>query len=240
MKRVLICVDVQNDFADPSGRLYCAGGELVPGAINHLIEKVQFDCLVLTQDFHTANHMSFSNDIPFQVRQVNNERGYCSQTFWPSHCVQGTEGVEFCDTLDTDKFHIVIRKGTDPLVDSYSAFFSNKMIQTDGSEKMWPTGLHRIVKDWILDWGKTEDIELYFVGLATDVCVKYSIMDFLDFSKEHTDLLRAVTGREGNIVFPILVTNCCVGVTEEGHNKAIEELTELGVRCVGEDWIENV
>jgi nicotinamidase/pyrazinamidase len=118
--------------------------------------------VVLTQDWHPANHASFAANhqgaAPFSLAQMP----YGPQVLWPTHCVQGTKGAEFHPSLRTDPAHLVIRKGFRAGIDSYSAFFEN--------DKTTATGLH----GYLQDRGARK---LTLVGLATDYCVAYSALD---------------------------------------------------------------
>jgi nicotinamidase/pyrazinamidase len=155
----LIVIDVQNDFC-PGGALAVTGGDEIIARINALM--AEFSCVVLTQDWHPANHASFAANhqgaAPFSLAQMP----YGPQVLWPTHCVQGTQGAEFHPNLRTDPAHLVIRKGFRAGIDSYSAFFEN--------DKTTATGLH----GYLQDRGARK---LTLVGLATDYCVAYSALD---------------------------------------------------------------
>ena len=155
----LIVIDVQNDFC-PGGALAVTGGDEIIARINALM--AEFSCVVLTQDWHPANHASFAANhqgaAPFSLAQMP----YGPQVLWPTHCVQGTQGAEFHPNLRTDPAQLVIRKGFRAGIDSYSAFFEN--------DKTTATGLH----GYLQDRGARK---LTLVGLATDYCVAYSALD---------------------------------------------------------------
>lgn len=173
----LIVVDMQNDFC-PGGRLAVAGGDgIVPG-INDLMRD--FATVVLTQDWHPAGHSSFASSHPGAAPFTTTEMPYGMQTLWPDHCLQGTEGAAFHPGLATDPAALVIRKGMNPAIDSYSAFFEN--------DRTTPTGLEGFLR--------TRGISaLTLVGLATDYCVAYSALDAarLGFAVTvRTDLCRAI------------------------------------------------
>ena len=159
MKTALLVIDVQNDFC-PAGALEVAGGNEIISDINQEMKK--YDCVVLTQDWHPKGHSSFAinheGKNPLDVVKMP----YGDQVLWPEHCIQGSKGAEFHFKLDTDRASAVIRKGSNPLIDSYSAFFEN--------DRRTPTGLD--------GYFKTLGIEkIYLVGLATDFCVNYSAQD---------------------------------------------------------------
>jgi nicotinamidase/pyrazinamidase len=122
----------------------------------------EFSCVVLTQDWHPANHASFAANHPGAAPFSLTQMPYGPQVLWPSHCVQGTKGAEFHPNLHTDPAQLVIRKGFRAGIDSYSAFFEN--------DKTTATGLH----GYLQDRGARK---LTLVGLATDYCVAYSALD---------------------------------------------------------------
>ena len=159
MKTALLVIDLQNDFC-PAGALEVAGGNEIVSDINQEMKK--YDCVVLTQDWHPKGHSSFATshegENPLDVVKMP----YGDQILWPEHCIQGSKGAEFHSKLDTDRASAVIRKGSNPLIDSYSAFFEN--------DRKTATGLD--------GYFKTLGIEkIYLVGLATDFCVNYSAQD---------------------------------------------------------------
>lgn len=157
--KALIIIDVQNDFM-PGGPLAVPGGDRIVPVINNIQSK--FDLVIATQDWHPVAHKSFASNHsgkkPFDVIDLNG----ILQTLWPDHCVQGSDGAAFHRELNTDKFSAIFRKGMDPEVDSYSGFYDN-------NHKL-ATGLAGYLKEK----GATE---LYFCGLAADICVYYSILD---------------------------------------------------------------
>jgi nicotinamidase/pyrazinamidase len=156
---VLLVVDVQNDFCSGGG-LAIADGDAVVPVINRLGQR--FAHVVLTQDWHPANHQSFASrhpgTQPFQTIEV----AYGTQVLWPDHCVQGTPGAEFHADLDLPHAELVIRKGFRADIDSYSAFREN--------DKTTLTGL----AGYLRERGLTR---IFAVGLAYDVCVRYSAED---------------------------------------------------------------
>ena len=159
MKKALLVIDVQNDFC-PAGALQVAGGnEIIPG-INQ--EMTKYDYIILTQDWHPKGHSSFATSHdggkPLDVIKMP----YGDQVLWPDHCVQGSHGAEFHSELNTARANAVIRKGSNPLIDSYSAFFEN--------DRKTPTGLHGYFRS-------LEIKKINLVGLATDFCVNYSAQD---------------------------------------------------------------
>jgi len=159
MTDALIVIDVQNDFC-PGGALAVAGGDEIINQINGLM--ADFAVVVLTQDWHPADHMSFAANHPGATPFSLATMPYGPQVLWPTHCVQGTTGAEFHPALRTDPAQLVVRKGFRPEIDSYSAFFEN--------DHTTPTGL----EGYLRSRGVTA---VTLVGLATDYCVAYSAID---------------------------------------------------------------
>lgn len=155
----LIVIDVQNDFC-PGGALAVAGGDEIIIRINGLMGD--FATVVLTQDWHPANHSSFAANHPGAAPFSLTTMPYGPQVLWPTHCVQGSTGAEFHQALRTDPAQLVIRKGFRAEIDSYSAFFEN--------DHVTPTGL----EGYLRSRGVTA---VTFAGLATDYCVAYSALD---------------------------------------------------------------
>lgn len=160
--RALICVDIQNDFC-PGGALEVEDGLAAAEVANQLMD--QFDLVVATQDWHPANHKSFAAMHPWRRPGDVIELNGLEQILWPIHCVQGSFGAEFVRELRTGAFEKVFVKGTDPEIDSYSGFFDN------GHRKA--TGLGDYLKEKGVE-------EVYIVGLALDVCVKFTVLDALE------------------------------------------------------------
>lgn len=159
--KALLIIDVQNDFC-PGGALEVPNGDEVVPIINRLTEY--FTTIIQTQDWHPAGHSSFASAHqdrkPFEKIQMP----YGEQTLWPDHCVQGSGGAEFHPDLHTVKTQLIVRKGFRRSIDSYSAFYEN--------DNETPTGLAGYLRE--------RDINtLYVAGLATDFCVKWSILDGL-------------------------------------------------------------
>ena len=159
MKTALLVIDVQNDFC-PAGALQVAGGnEIIPG-INQ--EMTKYDYIILTQDWHPKGHSSFATSHDGGKPLDVIEMPYGDQVLWPDHCVQGSHGAEFHSELNTARANAVIRKGSNPLIDSYSAFFEN--------DRKTPTGLNGYFRSLEIE-------KINLVGLATDFCVNYSAQD---------------------------------------------------------------
>ncbi len=160
--KTLLIIDVQNDFL-PGGALEVPGSDVIVPRINRIVEH--FDLVVAAQDWHPAKHGSFASQHPGRQPFEQGTLAGLPQTLWPDHCVQGSHGAEFSADLDTRRVEAIFRKGTDPAIDSYSAFFDN------GKRKS--TGL----ADWLRGKGCTE---LYLCGLAGDICVYFSARDALE------------------------------------------------------------
>ena len=175
--RGLIVIDVQNDFC-PGGALAVPEGDQIVAGINALIPS--FDAVVLTQDWHPKGHSSFASLHAGKAPYDMIDMPYGPQVLWPDHCIQGTQGAEFHEDLDTARADMIIRKGYNPAIDSYSAFFEN--------DRTTPTGLTGYLK--------TRGIsDLTMVGLATDFCVNFSAVDAAKLGFTVTvisDLCRAI------------------------------------------------
>lgn len=159
LPNALIVIDLQIDFC-PNGALAVAGGDEIVGGVNALMDS--FSTVILTQDWHPAGHSSFASSHPgadpFSVVQM----GYGAQTLWPDHCIQGTAGAAFHPELNTTRADMILRKGYNPAIDSYSAFFEN--------DHVTPTGLAGYLATRGID-------TVTLVGLATDYCVNFSAVD---------------------------------------------------------------
>lgn len=167
----------------PGGALGVSGANFIIPIINQLIP--QFDRVVAVRDWHPPGHVSFASTHGKRVGETI-QRGNIEQILWPDHCIQDTRGAELADGLNTDKIEAMFNKGTDPEVDSYSAFFDNKRHRS--------TGLADFLKDQ-----KIKD--LYFAGVATDYCVLYSVLDALELGFKVTVILnacRAINRRLGD------------------------------------------
>ncbi|WP_297778819.1 bifunctional nicotinamidase/pyrazinamidase [uncultured Roseovarius sp.] len=159
MTSALIVIDLQNDFC-PGGALAVPEGDQIVSGINALM--AQFPAVILTQDWHPSGHSSFASSHPGKSPYEVIQMPYGPQVLWPDHCVQGSEGAAFHAGLNTTRADLILRKGYNPAIDSYSAFFEN--------DQTTPTGLH----GYLQTRGITD---LTMVGLATDFCVNYSALD---------------------------------------------------------------
>lgn len=176
LNHALIVIDVQNDFC-PGGALAVAGGDEIVAPINALMDD--FGCVILTQDWHPAGHSSFASTHQGMAPMSMIDMPYGAQVLWPDHCIQMTQGAAFHRDLRTDA-DLILRKGFNPAIDSYSAFYEN--------DRKTPTGLEGYLR--------TRGIEaLTLVGLATDFCVHYSAVDAAKLGFDvtvRTDLCRAI------------------------------------------------
>ena len=176
MTSALIIIDMQNDFC-PGGALAVKGGDDIVEPINRAQEE--FDTIILTQDWHPREHSSFAANHNAEVYS-NMEMDYGSQILWPNHCIQGSEGANFHRNLNTNKGDLILRKGSNPKIDSYSAFFENDQNTTTGLE------------GYLI---KKEIKELYLCGLAFDYCVFYSALDGINLGFDvfvFQDLTKAI------------------------------------------------
>ncbi len=199
MKKALLLIDIQNDF--------CEGGSLaVPGAseiipiTNELISKFQAsgDLVVATMDWHPADHGSFASNSGGKIGELGKLEDI-PQIWWPDHCVQGTPGAELHPELK--KIKNIIYKGTNPKIDSYSAFFNASKDETD---------LNKFLRQRDVD-------TLYILGLATDYCVKFTVLDALDL---------------GYQVY--VVSNACRGVNLDPNDSetALEDMKKKGAKLI--------
>ncbi|HJW95216.1 MAG TPA: bifunctional nicotinamidase/pyrazinamidase [Thermoanaerobaculia bacterium] len=196
MKRALIIVDIQNDFI-PGGSLAVAQGDEVVPVANRMQER--FELVIATQDWHPANHGSFASNHDGHKPGDVIELAGIPQVLWPDHCVQGSRGAEFHRGLDLSGVTRIFRKGIDPAIDSYSAFFDNAHRRATG------------LGDYLRDEAVTD---VYILGLATDYCVKFSALDAVQLGfKTHVieDGCRGVELHPGDVA------------------KSIEEMRNAGV-----------
>lgn len=204
----LLIIDIQNDF--------CAGGALavkdadsIIPLVNQLIQyfdsKEKF--IVATKDWHPLNHKSFAMNSSKKVGELGKLNGL-PQIFWPVHCVQGSEGSQFHkELLDIQN---VIYKGENPLVDSYSGFYDN--------DRLYKTDLDDVLK-------KNKIKTLYVTGLATDYCVKFTVLDALSLGYEVYLVEAAIKG---------------VNLAPEDSNNAIEEMVNAGAKLIKDSELTEI
>jgi nicotinamidase/pyrazinamidase len=195
----LLVTDVQNDFC-PGGALAVSEGDTVVPVINRITRA--FPVAVGTQDWHPRGHVSFASSHegkkPFEVLKVQGT----DQVLWPDHCVEGTHGADFHAGLDTTTFRYVLRKGTNPQVDSYSAFVEN--------DRKTTTGLAGLLRELGIQ-------RIFLSGLTTDYCVRASALDGRAAGFQVVvleDACRAVDVPPGNLA------------------RALEEMRDQGVRII--------
>jgi nicotinamidase/pyrazinamidase len=194
--RALLIVDVQNDFC-PGGSLAVDGGDGIVPVINSLTARLPRS--VATQDWHPVGHVSFASSHEGMKALDTIVAGGIPQVLWPDHCVQATHGAELHPGLDAGRIGLVLRKGMNTDLDSYSAFFEN--------DRKTETGLKQYFKG-------LEIREIFVCGLATDYCVFFTAMDArrLGFKVTLiTDACRGVDFPSGSI------------------GKALSEMREAGV-----------
>lgn len=200
MKSALLLVDLQNDFCR-SGALAVTDGDATIAVANKMMTwcKSHDIAVVASQDWHPAGHRSFavnSHAEPWTSGELNG----LPQVWRPVHCVQREPGAEFHPGLNLPQVDFVVQKGTNPDIDSYSAFFDNG---------------HRAAT-MLNDWLKAAQItHLYVMGLATDYCVKFTVLDALEQGYQVT-----------------LLTDGCRGVNlqPEDSAEAVEAMRKAGAK----------
>lgn len=156
---VFIVVDIQNDFC-PGGALSVPHGDEVIPLINRLAGC--FRHVVLTQDWHPPDHLSFASAHPGKTPSDVIDVDYGRQILWPDHCIQGTPGADFHKDLRVPHAGLVLRKGMNRKIDSYSTFYEN--------DRETPTGLAGYLRE-------RGFARIFLAGLAFDFCVRYSAED---------------------------------------------------------------
>jgi nicotinamidase/pyrazinamidase len=193
--KALILVDIQNDFM-PGGALPSPNGNEIVPLVNELIHY-PFDLVVASKDWHPASHGSFASNHGKNPGERINLAG-ADQILWPNHCVQGTWGSEFSPGWDTTQIDKIIYKGTDPNLDSYSVFFDNCHMKS--------TGLESYLRDKSVK-------NLFFAGLATEYCVKYSVLDALQLGFHTYVIIDACRG---------------INLKSEDSHQALNKMTQAG------------
>ena len=196
--KTLLIVDVQNDFL-PGGNLPVPKGHEVIPVINSIMPR--YDLIVASKDYHPHDHKSFAsqhkNSKPGEIILLNGIK----QTLWPDHCIKNSFGSDIVSSIKKEYINHIIYKGTNKEIDSYSAFFDNNKT---------PTSLDKYLSNKKV---KTLDV----VGLATDYCVKYTVLDALNL------------GYKVN-----LIINGCRGINLEKNDieTALQEMTEQGCNII--------
>lgn len=193
---VLAVIDMQNDFC-PGGALAVPGGDMLVPIINRLARR--FAHVILTQDWHPRGHLSFASSHPGKKPFDTIDLPYGSQTLWPEHCVQQTPGAAFHAGLDVPHAQLILRKGYHRTVDSYSAFFEN--------DRKTPTGLGGYLRERGFR-------RIFFCGLATDFCVRFSAEDAKALGFES-----------------IVISDACRGIdTDRSMDAAHESFEQRGIQ----------
>jgi nicotinamidase/pyrazinamidase len=164
----LLVVDMQPDFM-PGGGLPVEGGDELVAPIGRLMASGMFEVIVATQDWHPANHVSFASNHPGRKPFETIELYGQPQTLWPNHCVQGTRGAELHIGLPLERISAIVRKATDPSIDSYSGLRNN----WNAAGERPPTGLGGYLID-------REVQDVFVCGLARDYCVAWTAEDAQD------------------------------------------------------------
>ncbi|AIU72691.1 PncA [Hafnia alvei FB1] len=198
MSAALLLIDLQNDFCPQGALAVSEGDRVIPIALDAIKQAQQNSVPVIaTQDWHPAHHGSFASQSGGKIGEMGELAGL-EQIWWPDHCIQGSEGAEFHPQLNAAHFDHIVHKGTDATIDSYSAFFDNG--------RRASTELH--------SWLQRHQIDtLYMMGLATDYCVKYSVMDALHLGYR-----------------VVVITDGCRGVNikPEDSKIALQQMQTLG------------
>ena len=202
--KVLLIVDVLNDFAHPKGTMYTPGGETISKVINTFSDN--FDHIVLVKDYHPANHKCFaSNNEGAKYGDVVDLNGV-QQVMWHDHCIQNTWGSEPFYELYGNWDHVQL-KGMNPELDSYSGFLENDLKTKTG------LAIH------LEEIGASE---VYVVGLATDFCIKYTVLDAIE---------------EGFKTYVIVDTIRGINIEPKDSKKAMQDMLEAGAILVNSKWI---
>ncbi|WP_291862226.1 bifunctional nicotinamidase/pyrazinamidase [Marinilabilia sp.] len=202
----LLIVDVQNDFL-PGGNLAVPKGDQIIPIINNLQKK--FQLIVASRDWHPANHGSFASNHKKQKPGDITELNGLEQILWPDHCIQGSPGAELSPLLNQNFIQRIVFKGSNPEVDSYSAFFDNgHKIETE---------LHSYLQ-------KKSVKRLFVTGLAADVCVWFTVKDALHLGYETFLITDATKG---------------VNINPDDTQKALDDMKQKGAILISSDQVED-
>lgn len=179
------------------------GDRVVP-----VINKISgnFNKVIATQDWHPRGHISFAGTHKKELYQTIETEGVV-QVLWPDHCVQGSRGADLHKDLNQKPIDLIIRKGTDPNLDSYSAFLEN--------DKKTSTGLEYYLKGLNI-------MEIYLCGLAVDYCVYFSALDACRMEFK---------------TFVILDASIGVDVPEKNIKKTIDDMKNKGIFIIGHNQL---
>jgi len=192
----LLIVDFQNDFT-PGGALPVRDGDKIAEPINALLDS--FDLVIATRDWHPLEHGSFEGVAVDPAKW----RGADPPSIWPVHCVQGSPGAELHPALAQAKVDVVIDKGQDPNSQGYSGFQDTEL-----ADLLRERGVER----------------LYVAGLATDYCVKNTVLDARQFGFDVTVVEDAVRG---------------VDVNPGDSEQALEEMRRAGAELSSSEEIKS-
>jgi len=195
--KALVIIDVQNDFLI-NGSLEVSSANDVIEPINEIIKN--YTLVIATKDWHPLDHVSFVSNHPGKkigdVVKVNN----LDQILWPEHCVQESKGSDFPTTLNFETINKIIYKGTNSLIDSYSGFYDNGKIRSTG------------LSDYLI---AKNVISIDCVGLATEYCVKFTVLDSI------------VEGFKTSVIL-----NGIKGINLEESSKALKEMKSKGINLL--------
>ena len=195
--KALVIIDVQNDFLI-NGSLEVSSANDVIEPINEIIKN--YTLVIATKDWHPLDHVSFVSNHPGKkigdVVKVNN----LDQILWPEHCVQESKGSDFPTTLNFETINKIIYKGTNSLIDSYSGFYDNGKIRSTG------------LSDYLI---AKNVISIDYVGLATEYCVKFTVLDSI------------VEGFKTSVIL-----NGIKGINLEESSKALKEMKSKGINLL--------
>lgn len=203
----LLLVDIQNDFM-PGGALEVIDGDQIIPAVSHLIQ-LPFETIIASKDWHPKNHVSFAATHKKHVGDIL-EKEQVKQILWPVHCVENTPGSEFYPGWDTEKVHKIFHKGTNPQIDSYSAFYDNERIKSTG------------LGDYLL---KHDVTRIFIAGLTTEYCVKYSALDAISMGFHVYVVADACRG---------------VNLHPNDSKKALKEMEAFGAVIVTSDQVKKL
>lgn len=202
MKSALLLIDLQNDFC-PGGALAVQDGDAVISVANQAMQACRSlgIAVAASQDWHPQAHGSFAENAHAEPWTLGELDGL-PQVWWPVHCVQGQPGADFHPQLDSQKIDYVVRKGQNVDIDSYSAFFDNA---------------HRAATD-LHPWLQQQQVKrLIVMGLATDYCVKFTVLDALQLDYEVVLLAAGCRG---------------VNLNPQDSQDALEQMQQAGATLI--------
>jgi len=224
MRKVLIVVDPQNDFVKPDGKLAIPNAEVVIPKINNLMNSAIFDFIIITQDWHPSNHVSFASTYgaaPFTQKETLQGAGSkagiktINQVMWPDHCVMLTDGAAIHGNIEHERANAILRKGNIVDRECYSVFeyvyVNDGKVLVFGDEYITP---HFLMVDGL----KAE--EIYICGYATDFCVQSTAISA-------TRLARKVS----------VIMDACAPVDQGNLPGVCSKFQELGINMVTEQQV---